>query len=68
MSASKVTRAGSTAVRTGKAPAARTPASVKKVVVPANSSRNAATAGKKTADKKAASKAVGAKKAAARRG
>ena len=67
LSAAAKTRAGSTAARTGKAPV-KTPASVKKVVVPANSSRNAATAGKKTADKKAATKAVGAKKAAARRG
>ncbi len=68
LAAAKTTRAGSSAVRTGKAPLAKTPASVKKVVVPANSSRNAATAGKKTADKKAAGKAAGAKKAAARRG
>jgi ribosome-associated protein len=66
LSAAAKTRAGSTAARTGKAPAKA--ASVKKVVVPANSSRNAATAGKKTADKKAATKAAGAKKAAARRG
>jgi ribosome-associated protein len=66
LSAAAKTRAGSTAARTGKAPAKT--ASVKKVVVPANSSRNAATAGKKTADKKAATKAAGAKKAAARRG
>ena len=66
LSAAAKTRAGSTAARTGKAPA-RT-AAIKKLVVPANSSRNAATASKKTADKKAATKAVGAKKAAARRG
>jgi ribosome-associated protein len=66
LSAASKTRAGSTAARTGKAPVK--PASVKKVVVPANSSRNAASAGKKTADKKATTKAVGAKKAAARRG
>ena len=71
VSAAARTRAGSTAARSGKAPvktvAAKT-ASVKKVVVPANSSRNAASAGKKTAEKKAVTKAVGAKKAAARRG
>ena len=66
LSAAAKTRAGSTAARTGKAPAKT--AAIKKVVVPANSSRNAATASKKTADKKAATKAAGAKKAAARRG
>jgi ribosome-associated protein len=66
LSAAAKTRAGSTAARTGKAPAKT--AAIKKVVVPANSSRNAATAGKKTADKKAATKAAGARKAAARRG
>ena len=66
LSAAAKTRAGSTAARTGKAPAKT--AAIKKVVVPANSSRNAATAGKKTVAKKAATKAAGAKKAAARRG
>jgi len=66
LSAASRTRAGSTAARTGKAPVKT--AAIKKVVVPANSSRNAATAGKKTAEKKATTKAVGAKKAAARRG
>jgi ribosome-associated protein len=66
VSAAARTRAGSTAARAGGAPAKT--AAIKKVVVPANSSRNAASAGKKTADKKAATKAAGAKKAAARRG
>jgi ribosome-associated protein len=66
LSAAARTRAGSTAARTGKAPVKT--AAIKKVVVPANSSRNAATAGKKTAEKKATTKAVGARKAAARRG
>jgi ribosome-associated protein len=66
VSAAARTRAGSTAARSGKAPVKT--AAVKKVVVPANSSRNAAAAGKKTATKKAATKAAGAKKAAARRG
>ena len=66
LSAAAKTRAGSTAARTGKAPAKT--AAIKKVVVPANSSRNAATASKKTATSKAATKAAGAKKAAARRG
>jgi ribosome-associated protein len=66
LSAAARTRAGSTAARTGKAPVKT--AAIKKLVVPANSSRNAASAGKKTADRKAATKAVGAKKAAARRG
>ena len=66
LSAAAKTRAGSTAARTGKAPAKT--AAIKKVVVPANSSRNAATASKKTATSKAATKAAGARKAAARRG
>ena len=66
LSAAAKTRAGSTAARTGKAPAKT--AAIKKVVVPANSSRNAATASRKTATNKAATKAAGAKKAAARRG
>jgi ribosome-associated protein len=66
VSAAARTRAGSTAARSGKAPVKT--AAIKKVVVPANSSRNAAAAGKKTATKKAATKAAGAKKAAARRG
>ena len=66
LAAAKTTRAGSAAVRSGKAPAKAAP--IKKIVVPANSSRNAASAGKKTADKKAATKAAGAKKTAARRG
>jgi ribosome-associated protein len=66
LAAAKTTRAGSSAVRSGKAPAKAAP--IKKIVVPANSSRNAASAGKKTADKKAATKAAGAKKTAARRG
>ena len=61
VAAAKKTRAGSTAVREGKAP------SVKKVVVPVNSSRNAATAAKKVAKKTAATKAAVAKKVAARR-
>jgi len=65
-SAANKTRAGSTAARAG-ATGAKT-ASVKKVVVPVNSSRNAATAAKKTASKTAATKAAVAKKAAARRG
>jgi ribosome-associated protein len=65
-SAAVKTRAGSTAARAGKAPPAKT-ASVKKVVVPANSSRNAATSASKTAKKTAASKAAGVKKVAARR-
>ncbi len=66
LSAAAKTRAGSTAARTGKAPAKT--AAIKKLVVPANSSRNAATASRKTATNKAATKAAGAKKAAARRG
>jgi ribosome-associated protein len=66
VAAAKKTRAGSTAVRAGAAPAKT--ASVKKVVVPANSSRNAATAAKKTAKKTASTKVAVAKKVAARRG
>ena len=66
VSAAAKTRAGSTAARAGKAPVKT--AAIKKVVVPANSSRNAASAGKKTVAKKAAVKAAGAKKVAARRG
>ncbi|MFL6630395.1 MAG: ribosome silencing factor [Vitreoscilla sp.] len=66
VSAAKKTRAGSTAARAGAAPAKT--ASVKKIVVPVNSSRNAATAARKTAKKTAATKAVGVKKVAARRG
>jgi len=66
LAAAKKTRAGSTAVRTGSAPVKT--ASVKKVVVPVNSSRNAATAAKKTAKKVAATKVAVAKKVAARRG
>jgi ribosome-associated protein len=66
LSAAAKTRAGSSAARAGKAPAA--PAAVKKLVVPANSSRNAATTAKKTAKKTAASKVAVAKKVAARRG
>ena len=66
LAAAAKTRAGSTAAREGKAPAKV--ASVKKVVVPANSSRNAATASKKTATKKAETKSAVAKKVAARRG
>jgi len=66
VAAAKKTRAGSTAVRTGAAPAKT--ASVKKIVVPANSSRNASTAAKKTAKKTAATKVATAKKVAARRG
>ena len=61
VSAAAKTRAGSTAARAGQAP-------VKKVVVPANSSRNASTAAKKTARKTAATKVAVAKKVAARRG
>ena len=59
-SAAIKTRAGSTAARAGTA-------STKKVVVPANSSRSAATAAKKTAKKTAATKVAVAKKVAARR-
>ena len=66
LAAAKKTRAGSTAVREGKAPAKT--ASVKKVVVSAHSSRNAGTAAKKTVAKKAATKTAVAKKIAARRG
>ncbi len=66
VAAAKKTRAGSTAARTGGAPAKT--ASVKKIVVPVNSSRNAATAAKKTAKKTATTKAAVAKKVAARRG
>jgi len=66
VSAAAKTRAGSTAARAGKAPAKT--ASVKKVVVPANSSRNASTAAKKTAKKTAATKTAVARKVAARRG
>ena len=66
LSAAAKTRAGSTAARAGNAPVKA--AAIKKVVVPANSSRNAATASKKTATKKAAAQAAGAKKVAARRG
>ncbi|HEY8976332.1 MAG TPA: ribosome silencing factor [Burkholderiaceae bacterium] len=66
VAAAKKTRAGSTAARAGGAPVKA--ASVKKVVVPANSSRNAATAAKKTARKTAAAKSAVAKKVAARRG
>ena len=66
VAAAKKTRAGSTAVRAGAAPA-KTP-SVKKVVVPASSSRNAITAAKKTAKKAAATKIAVGKKVAARRG
>src|ERR1700712_4088447 len=54
VSAAARTRAGSPAARTGNAPVKAAP--VKKVVVPANSSRNAATASKKTATKKADTK------------
>ncbi len=61
LAAAAKTRAGSTAAREGKA-------TVKKVVVPANSSRNASTAAKKTAKKTAATKVAVAKKVAARRG
>jgi ribosome-associated protein len=71
VAAAKKTRAGSTAVRTGAAPAKAAPvkaASVKKVVVPVNSSRNAATAAKKTAKKAAATQVAVARKVAARRG
>ena len=66
VAAAKKTRAGSTAARAGAAPA-KAP-SVKKIVVPVNSSRNAATAARKTAKKTAGTQAAGAKKAAARRG
>jgi ribosome-associated protein len=66
LSAAARTRAGSTAAREGKAPAKAAP--VKKLVVPANSSRNAGTAAKKTVAKKAATKTAVAKKVAARRG
>ena len=66
VAAAKKTRAGSTAVRSGAAPAKT--ASIKKVVVPVNSSRNAATSAKKTAKKTAATKVAVAKKVAARRG
>jgi ribosome-associated protein len=70
LAAAKKTRAGSTAARAGTAPAKT--ASVKKVVVPANSSRNAATAAKKAAPAKKtarpAAKAAPAKKTQARRG
>jgi ribosome-associated protein len=66
LSAAAKTRAGSTAARAGKAPVKT--AAIKKVVVPANSSRNAATASKKTATKRAATAAAGARKVAARRG
>ena len=66
LAAAAKTRAGSTAAREGKAPVKA--ASVKKVVVPVNSSRNAATAAKKTARKTAATKVAVAKKLAARRG
>jgi ribosome-associated protein len=66
VAAAKKTRAGSTAARAGGAPAKT--ASVKKIVVPVNSSRNAATAAKKTARKTATTKAAVAKKVAARRG
>ena len=66
LAAAKKTRAGSTAVREGKAPAKT--ASVKKLVVSAHSSRNAGTAAKKTVAKKAATKTAVAKKIAARRG
>ena len=66
VAAAKKTRAGSTAARAGTAPVKA--ASVKKVVVPANSSRNASTAAKKTAKKTAATKQAVAKKVAARRG
>ena len=66
VAAAKKTRAGSTAARAGGAPAKT--ASVKKIVVPVNSSRNAATAAKKTAKKTATTKAAVAKKVAARRG
>ena len=75
VAAAKKTRAGSTAARTGTAPVKST--SVKKVVVPANSSRNAAAAAKKTAPAKktarpaakaAPAKKAPAKKAPARRG
>jgi ribosome-associated protein len=70
LAAAKSTRAGSTAARAGKAPVktVKAAAPIKKVVVPANSSRNASNAAKKTATKTAATKAAGAKKAAARRG
>ena len=72
VAAAKKTRAGSTAARAGAAPVKE--AKVKKVVVPANSSRNAATAAKKAAPAKktarpaAKSAAAPAKKAPARRG
>ncbi len=66
LAAAAKTRAGSTAARAGKAPVKA--AAVKKLVVPANSSRNAATAAKKTAKKTAATKSAVAKKVAARRG
>jgi len=66
LAAAAKTRAGSTAARAGKAPVKT--ASVKKLVVPANSSRNASTAAKKTAKKTAATKVAVAKKVAARRG
>lgn len=66
VAAATKTRAGSTAARAGNGPVKA--ASVKKVVVPANSSRNAATTAKKTARKTAATKAAVAKKVAARRG
>jgi ribosome-associated protein len=66
VAAAKTTRAGSSAVRAGKAPVSAAP--IKKLVVPANSSRNAANAAKKTATKSAAAKSAAAKKSAARRG
>ena len=66
VAAAKKTRAGSAAVREGKAPAKT--AAVKKLVVSAHSSRNAGTAAKKTVAKKAATKTAVAKKIAARRG
>jgi ribosome-associated protein len=66
VAAAKTTRAGSSAARSGTAPLKT--ASVKKIVVPANSSRNAANAAKKTATKSAAAKSSAARKSAARRG
>jgi len=66
LAAAKTTRAGSTAARAGSVPAKT--ANVKKIVVPANSSRNAANSAKKTAARSAAGKTAAAKKSAARRG
>ncbi len=57
VSAARTTRAGSTAVRAGAAPAKAVKATnIKKIVVPANSSRNAANAAAKKAPAKTASR------------